>query len=228
MRSIWNIICGTAVANIIALLAFTVWLHASGRIDADRAERIRAMLAETIPAEQQRLAEEAAANGVTDPDADLPDIPPASASEMLQIRLQASEVDRQRVERLRREVEDLQAKLRRDQALLEEQRTELDADREAFSAMRERIQETEGDAQFRKSLAVLQGMKASAAKDTLQALLDDGKRAQVISYLDAMEDRARTKVFTEFIKAEQAQLAAELVEELRQRGVQAAAAGGAP
>ncbi|MEO1511624.1 MAG: hypothetical protein AAFU70_06090, partial [Planctomycetota bacterium] len=84
----------------------------------------------------------------------------------------------------------------------------------------------EGDAQFQKSLVVLEGLKAEEAVATLRPILDSGDREQVVAYLDAMEERARTKIFAELITQGEGELAAGLLEDLRVRGLDGAFAEG--
>ena len=53
----------------------------------------------------------------------------------------------------------------------------------------------------------------------LLALIGDGSRDEAVGYLNAMQDRARTKIVGELVKSGETELAAELLEELRIRGV---------
>ncbi len=230
MKRIWTIIVVLGLANVVALGGFVGWLGSSGRLSVDRLREIRAMLTETVADEQKRLdaeAEQAAAEAAAADDG-MPDGPPRSASELVAMRLAATEVDMQRIERLRREVEDLQRKLRRDQAMLDEQSAAFAQEREEFRLMRERLAEIEGAEQFRKSVGVLESLKSADAKEMLDVLLTDGQNEQVVSYLNAMEERTRSRVMTEFVKDGQADLAADLLESLRQRGLEAVATGVTP
>lgn len=230
MKRLWTVIIIIGLGNVIALGGFAGWLGSSGRLNLDRVREIRMMLSETIAQEQARLDAQAAQAEAEAAAADdgMPDGPPRSASELVSMRLVATEVDMQRIERLRREVEDLQRKLRRDQSMLDEQSATLAQEREEFRLMRERLARIEGAEQFRKSVGVLESLKSTDAKSMLAVLLNDGQNEQVVSYLNAMEDRIRSKIMTEFVKGGQAELAAELLESLRQRGLEAVATGVMP
>jgi hypothetical protein len=230
VKKIWTIIVVLGLANVFALGGFVGWLGYSGRLSMERLRSVREMFTETVDEEQARLADEEAQAAAAAAAADngLPEGPARNASELVAMRLEATEVDMQRIERLRREVEDLQRKLRRDQTMLDTKSAEFADQREAFAAMRERIAAIEGSEQFKKSVGVLESLKSADAKAMLDELLTSGDREQVVSYLDAMEDRTRSRIMTEFVKDGQQDLAAELLESLRTRGLQAVANGETP
>ena len=101
---------------------------------------------------------------------------------------------------------------------------------------------TLADKQFRTALETLEAQKPKDAKATLQAMIDAdggnattggtgaaakasptaGGRKQVVTYLTAMDEEMRSKVMAEFIKTDP-RLAAELLEQLRTRGIDASA-----
>ena len=230
MKRIWTIIVVLGLANVFALGGFTGWLASSGRLNIDRVRKIREMLTETVAEENARIAaeEEQAAAAAAAADDGLPSGPPRTASELVAMRLEATEVDMERISRLRREVEDLQRKLRRDQGMLDTQSASFATERNDFLAMRARLAEIEGAEQFRKSVGVLESLKSADAKAMLDVLLTDGQQEQVVSYLDAMDERIRSRVMTEFVKDGQPDLAAQLLESLRTRGLEAVASGETP
>lgn len=226
MKRIWTILSVLALANVVALGGFVGWLGQTGRLNADRLRAVREMFSETIAAEKARLdvqakqaaeAEKAKQNELSGE--------ARTASELVAMRLNATDVDLQRIERLRREVEDLQRILSRDQASLDSQVATFHAERDAFNAMRERMKEIEGGDQFRKSVGVLESVKSTEAMQMLDDLLKKGNREQVVSYLNTMDERIRSKVLSEFIKAGQPDVAADLLEALRTRGLEAGAPG---
>lgn len=226
MKRIWTVLSVLALANVVALGGFAGWLAQTGRLSVDRLRQVRQMFAETVAMEQARLDAEAkaAADAEAARSRELSGSA-RNASELVAMRLNATEVDLQRIERLRREVQDLQRMLQRDQTSLDEKVGAFHKEREAFNAMRQRMREIEGGDQFRKSLAVLEAVKPTEARDMLSTLLKDGATEQVVSYLNAMDERARAKVLTEFIKAGQPDVAAELLESLRTRGLETPADG---
>lgn len=222
MKTIWNIITIVALANLIAIVGFVWWLHFSGRLDMGRVEAVRTMLSETLAEQQAReSAESAEAQAQADQQAEIERMsgPPVTASEVLSLRIETSEEDLQRISRLRREVGDLSETLASERRTLDADRAAFEKDKADFAAMRERLAEIEGDAQFAKSLGVLASLKAAEAKQTLMQIIEED-REQAVAYLNAMQDRPRSKIFNEFVKDGQADLAAELLEEIRVRGLE--------
>lgn len=223
MKTLLISVAVIAVANLVALLGFAGWLVGSGRLDAERLHVVRAMFAETIQDQKSRETAQSAANeslARAAEQARKDARPPMTATEQLAARVEATEIDRQRAERLRREVADLQRGLEQREAELERQRHEFSRERDEFNRMREDLVAQTTSEQFKKALATLEGLKAADAKKALVELItvDPVKGiGQVASYLNAMDERARTKVVTEFIK-DDSKLAAELLERIRVRG----------
>lgn len=256
MKTLWNAICVIALANLLAVVGLVGWLRTSDRINMDRARELRVMLTKTIG--QQRSEEEQAKTTAEaevkrkEADAKAKRVP-LTASEQLAARLEATELDEQRLKGMRSEVDALQRTLREAQEKVKAERSSLDADRTAFEAAKKALAETTKSEQFQKTLAVLQAVKPTEARAILGEILigtsapasptgtdanagtlaanaapmtnpSNKGREQVIAYLDAMEAKSRTKVLTEFLKSDP-KLAAGLLEDLRQRGQVASAAG---
>lgn len=223
MRAAWHVITVMALANLIGIGGLVWWLHFSGRLNAERVQAIRVMLAEPIArqaARERAESDQARAEAERQAELVLMSGPPVTASEALSLRLEASEIDLERVERLKREVRNLTETLARERRLLDADRLALEKERAAFDAMRERLARIEGDEQFVKSVGVLENLRPAEARRALLELIDRD-REQVVSYLNAMKARQRTKILDEFIKGGQADLAAELLEAIRLRGLEA-------
>ena len=246
MKTIWTILSVLAVANLLAVAGFTGWLVKSERLDMERLREIRATLAVTIPAEKaaaEAEAKKSEADRLAAEAAKETERIPMTAAQMLATRLEVTQLDEERFKRVAREIEDLRARLAADQARLDRTRVEFDAAKKAFEEEIAREQELRTSEQFQKTLDILKGLKPADAKATLVELLNgagagigDGGGAgvesvaasgvepinQVVAYLDAVEDRARVKIMAEFVK-DQPDLAAQLLERLRTRGLFAAA-----
>jgi flagellar motility protein MotE (MotC chaperone) len=223
IRALWNIISTLAVANLLAVTGFVLWLQSSDRLDVDRVEAIRDILSETRSAEQARLEETAKndeaeqARIKAEKDAQLP---PITAYDRLALSEESDEVTRQRLERMRREVEDLQRTIRADSARLAESRSEFEAEKKAFEDMRDQLVAFEGDAQFKKTVALYETLRPAQARDLMQQLIDQGQTAQAVAYLNKMQPRTAAKIIAQF---EDPALAAELLERLRTYGLRAEA-----
>ena len=260
MKTIWNIISVLAVANLLALVGALAWLKVSDRLDVDRARSVRQMFSTTVTADKAkaeaitREAEAAKTKEATEARANKP---PLTASEKLKSRVELTQLDDQRMQRMRREADDLRAALAKEREDLDKRWTQLTTDRKAFEQLIADSTSGVSDEQFRKSLDVLQGLKPAAAKQLMLQMLNDPqaqppgfvqatetsdaetvkqradarqardvRMKQVTNYLNAMDERARGKIITEFTKDDPA-LAAELLEALRRHG-QFARVDGAP
>ncbi|MEQ8769928.1 MAG: hypothetical protein RIB60_05405 [Phycisphaerales bacterium] len=216
MKKIWTIVSAFAFLNFMAILAGAGWLLNTGRLDRESIEEIRDVLFASELDGEGELVDPAE----IDSESRIADGSPVlSAEQRLNQRLSQSDADQERLQRMQREVDDLKAALSRERRLLDTQRAEFEAERAAFYDQRRTIADLEGGDQFRRSLVVLETMKAGEAMESLQAMLDAGKDIEVVSYLNAMEDRTRSKVFSEWVKNGQPDLAAKLLEDIRQRGI---------
>lgn len=227
MKSLWSFIGVLAVAHLLALAGLGAWLVGTDRLDGERLERVRTILSETIPEEKARLAEEADAaeqarilEAAKAAEATMP----IGAADRVQLKLELSEIDRQQFLRMQREMQDLKLSLTRERQLLDDDVVKFQTEKADFDAYRKRLLEIEGSAQFKKTLATYEGLKAKDAMASLNALLEQDQQDQVVSYLSAMEERQRTKIIAEFNKLDPT-LAADLLERLRTRGTELLAPG---
>lgn len=232
MKSLKRAVLAVLVLNLLLVLAGAGWLLTSGRVNKDRVLSLTQLFDEPVDIEQARIkAQQAAADkALAEQEKPLPELA-LSTEERNQVRVEMTQVDRQRLDRMRREVADLQATLRKERRLIEDDRTALEKEREGFEQMRQRLANLEGGKQFKKSLATIVGMDAKDAKAVLTAMLGanaalSDKYEEVISYLSAMDDRARTQILTEFVKAGEERLAADLLESVRLRGLETTTANG--
>lgn len=228
MRTLWTMLSVLAVANLLALTAFVAWLGATDRLDVTRVREVREVFSLTLT---QRQAEEAQAKAKEEADAKAAEekakseMPPVTAADTLEIKLEQSKADLERTEAARREVRIMQETLRRERLALDDDRLSLKTEREEFERARQIVAQTEGNAQFKKTLATIEGLKADQAKTALQQLIDQKDVDQVVAYLNAMQERTRTKIISEFISADP-KVATDLLERLRMRGTVASAPEG--
>lgn len=224
MRAIWTVISVFCLANVLALSGFVGWLRATDRLNVDRLREVREAFTETIAAEKARHVEadsKAEADRKAAEEAVKKARPPISAMEQLSLRLETNEAERQRNERARQEIDALRQALLKERAGLDAEKAALETARKDFDEMRRRIAEQEGADQFKKTLNVLQALKPDEVRSTLQQIMDSTKdgtgKETAIGYLNALPDRNRTKVLSEFIRQDP-KLAADLLEGLRMRG----------
>lgn len=225
MKNLLKIISILAILNILAILGLAGWLFSAGRVDRDRVLELTAILGETPEARAARLQAERLAALPPEPEDQSIDGDIQSTDRRNQARVELTMVDRERIERLQREVQDLQAQLRQQRQMLERERQTFEQDKTAFQDMRTRLTEIEGAEAFQSALEVLVGMKPADIRPVLTQLLAEDKTDEVIAYLAAFDDRLRPKVITEFVKAGETEVAADLLESLRTRGLEPAVAG---
>lgn len=244
MKALWNILSVVAVANLIALASFLLWLKATDRLDAGRATALRAVLSRTLTeerAEADKIAAEEAVAAEAAAQAQAQSRPPQTAMEALAARDLATELDIQRAQRLREEISELQARLSRELNQVQRERSALDAARASFAATVGAAQARLDDEQFQKTLGVLVALKPAQSAALLQQMLSttevafapvsaaespvappaqstasssESGIAQVVHYLDAMDEKARVRVMTEFARTDP-RLATDLLHRLR-------------
>ena len=223
MKKLTKAIMIVAILNLIAVLGGVGWMLSSGRVSKDRMMEMTSLFQETVAATKaQAMAEQAEIDKeLAEQEKPLPAIP-LNAEERNLVRVEMTQVDRQRSDRMKREVENLQATLRKESRLIQVRREQLEDEKEEFRKMRQRLAGLEGGKQFKKSLGTLSELKAKDAKVILSKLLEQEKQEEVITYLSSMESGVRTGIISEFIKSGEEELAANLLESIRMRGLELA------
>lgn len=228
MKTLLKSVVILALLHFLLIAGFVGWFVGTGRLDERRVNELRQMIEEPVADRDKREAEEQQAIEVALAEKEALENPaiPLSSDDRITRKLNASEADQQKVQRMRRDVMDLQRMLQTERAQLDEARTEFLAEKAAFEQARERIRQTEGTEQFKAALETIQAMKAAQAHSLLNETLNAGPEGTetVIAYLDNLEDRKRAEILGKF-EDEDPALAANLLELLRTRGVVAAAAG---
>ncbi len=221
MKTVWTVLAVIAVANMLALLGLVGWLRTSDRLDMARVAEVRSLFVETTAQrkareEEQRTTSEAEQKAAAERAKQ--GQPPLTAADVLATKIEQGKLDQERLQSLKREVQLLQETLRRERAQLEADRAAFLKERTEFDQARKVVAQTEGSAQFKKALATIEGLKPDKAKAALQELLDLKQVDQVVSYLNAMQERTRTKIIDEFIKSDP-KMATDLLERIRTRGM---------
>ena len=165
MKSVWMIISALALANVLAVVGLLGWLSATDRLNKDRVQRVREMLAKPIAVEErERLAAEAAAKQQADDEARAIRLAAAPVPAAVQIAAEREEAElaHQRMLRRQREIDDLGAQLVRRQDDLDLRERALHQRIAAFEAEKQRYLEIEG-AGSSAALETLEGLKAKEA-----------------------------------------------------------------
>ncbi|MGP1271915.1 MAG: hypothetical protein ACTS22_01135 [Phycisphaerales bacterium] len=222
MRTIIRAIGVLATLHLLLLIGGGAWLVASDRVDERRVEAVVSMFRETVAARDAREAAEEADQAAGDLEGrELSEVP-LTAEQQIDRKLRSSEADRQTIQRMRRDVEDLRRALQTERAQLDQSRAAFLAEREAFDAERERIRLTEGEEQFQAALLTLMTMRSKQAYTLVNETIENNAEGMSIAtaYLDNLPPKNRAGILGEFEKNDP-ELAAELLERLRTRGVEA-------
>lgn len=230
MKRLWMIISTLAIANLLAIGGLVAWLHSSDRLNKDRVQSIRTILATTITQETQaktdaeaKVAAEQAAAAEEAKAAE----PPITAEDRIAERQLEAEKALQAVLRQKQELSSLRDGLMRQLDDIERRERELVQQRAQFEADRKRFAENEGTQQFKAALSTLESQKPKDAKSVLSALLEARQVDQVVAYLTRMDESKRSKIIAEFVKDAPA-VAADLLERIRTRGLNPSAAADPP
>jgi len=221
LKAFFLAISTLAIAHFIALVGFAVWLHQGDRLNAERIERVRGIFAQTITAEDAAVEKQARLVAQEQEHAQAAAIeanPPVPTATRMSLIGDLDDLNLVTIERLRKESEDLRATIARERTQIEDARQKLADEREEFLRLREQIRESEGSEQFKKALQRYEGLKPDVARGVFQALIDEGETDQVVAYLNAMEARSSSKIISGFPP----DVAADLLERIRQRGVETA------
>ena len=218
-RSAWKGLGILGVVNTLAIAALLTWLLVSDRMDAGRFSRLRTELATTLTEERLRRETEAAT---------------AAEAGRRQVELahlgQMPRTPAERVEEVDR-AQDLRTLERRHLAeearqlgiVLDERRLAIDQERARLSASQAEWQSARDaeaaigrDAQMKKAVQLLEGAPPRQAREWIVELCTTGRREEAVRYLNAMNRMAASRVLREMKSAEEAVLAADLIEAMRQ------------
>ena len=166
MRSLWIAVSTLALANLLALGGFAMWLNSTGRLNKDRVEKVRQIFQPTVAQDAAKVAEEKAK---VEADAKAALVvardkrAPVTAEQRLAIIREYEETQRQKSERLQRETKDLLNQLDIQRADFDKAKAELLALQKAFDDKREQIARAETDTQLQKTLKVYESVKPAEA-----------------------------------------------------------------
>ncbi len=225
LKALWTALSILLLLNILIVLGFVVWLRTSGRLDGQRIDRIRQMLAVTVEQEKAQeeqakaLEEEAKQKAMQLALLESVSDGPISLSDRLAAQQEQDEIALLRLDRLHQDIEDLQAQLELTKRQLNKSQAELDAKRKSFEEAVQRQVALETDENFQQAVSMYEKLKPKQAKQMFQTLLDQGQLTQVVDYLAAMQLRKAAAVLKEFKTPIEISQATDLLQRLRERGI---------
>lgn len=225
MKSLVTATIGVILLNLLLAAAGVGYLVASDRLDGQRVSRIVDMLSITI-AQQQRQEQEAAnlakeAESIAEQAAWMERVKqgPQTLSQRLAADQQSVEIANLKLARIEAEAADLKRRIQADKTIIARQKAELEAERKAFEEFMKQQTARMRDEDFLQTVKMYEQIKADQAKQMFQQLLAEGQTDQVVEYLAAMNQRKAAGVLKKFETPVEIQQAVELLERLRQRGV---------
>lgn len=229
MRSFLTALVALILIHVVAVFALSGWLYATGRLSQERVDRAVGVFKLTMQEEQkqdeQAAAAERAAKELADQVKRLEEVAdgPRTTGQVLAEQQKRDEIAEARVQRLQREIADLRQQLELAQAQIAKDKAELEEHRAAFEAVQERAVAERTDANFQQAVKTYEALKPRQAKQMFADLIAQGREAQVVDYLAAMQMRKAAAVLKEFKTEPEVAQATKLVEMLRARGVDALA-----
>ncbi len=223
MRTFWNVLSILAVAHLLALLGFVGFLAGSDRLNEERIETIRDLLAVTVSAETAareeaaRLAEQEAQRA----EADRPPQGNPGSEVRLQQTANSEALLQEQTLRSLQNAANIETYLNNLRAEIEQKAKDLEEARAAFRAEVARQQELQADEQFAKVLETFKGLPAEQQKAHIDELLSRGNEDFALDLLNALDKRTAQKLFGEYQTPEEITLAADLLTRLKERGVSA-------
>lgn len=174
MKTLWLALSVLAIANLLAFLGFVGWLKMSDRLDGDRLKAVRTILSKTIAEEKSEADEvarkEAAAKAEAE-EAERKGRPPMTAQEQLIARIEASEIDEQKIKAMVSSIETLRAPLQAERDSLARERVALERDKIEFQAIVDAANSKTKDEQFKKTVAVMDSLKPVDARQVLNEIM---------------------------------------------------------
>ena len=225
MRSLWTALVFVLIVNFLALVGFVGWLVADGRLDRARMDQVVSLFSMKVADEaaakqleetkKQRDAETAREAARLERVAD----GPAQLAQQIADDQEKDEIALQRLERLKRDIQDLQRTNEVARRLLAEERAKIDTDRKALQDALTAEKKKREDEDFKQAVKMYEQLRAKQSKEMFQQLMTQQKTDQVLDYLAAMQLRKASAVLKEFKTGPEIVQATELVQRLRERGI---------
>lgn len=225
MKTLWNVFCVMLVLHLLVTVAGIGWLWKEGRLNRERIHRVAAMFKTTI--EEEKLAAaavEAAAAEQKQAQLELVRLEqvsrgPTTVADRLSANQEVDEVSLQKITWLRRAVGDLTTRLESDKQQLQKLKGDLDKERAEFEKKSQARAQVVQDEDFQMAVKFYEQLKPKQTKVMFQEMMSQGRRQQVIDYLASMQLRKAAAVLSEFKEGADVLQATDLLQGLRERGI---------
>lgn len=226
--SLQSFLAGLAIVllvNLLAVAAGVLWLWQSDRLSRQRVHRVIEIFRPTLAeeAELEKKAQEAQAQALQHQQRLIQMMAaekgPLSAEERIRLETRDDQLLRLRLQRLEDEKNQLLQQLEQARQTLARQQEELTAQRKAFEQTVQAELKRRSTADFQLAVQMYEQLPPRLAKQMFQELLRQNRQDQVLDYLAAMQLRKAAAILKEFKDPTEVQQAADLVQRLRERGI---------
>ena len=225
MKTIGIILLALLLAHLVAVGIGVAWLGATDRLSKERLYQVKAIFVPTIKEEKARLEEEEkstlAQKAVLDEKARMEEV--ADGPTTVNDRLEQDQTKRDlvlaKIQRLQREMNDMNRNLEFAKLQLSHDKKQLTEEREAFKKFKEDMENQRMDADFERVVNTYSKLKPKLAKQAFIDLIKQGSNDMVVEYLAAMPLRKSASILNQFKDDAEIPIAANLLEQLRQRGI---------
>lgn len=225
MKSLWNILSAFVMVNLLAVAALLVWLATSGRLSQQRVDQVIDTFRPTI-AQAQAAAEQAqrSQDEKLQAEQDLVRLErvskgPTTFADRLRDQQEGQEIAAQKLAWMRSTIASLTHRLENDKTQVKKLKAELDAAQAAFDNAVQARAARQNNQDFQIAVRMYEQLEPDQAKSMFKELLKQGNEGQVIDYLASMQLRKAAAVLREFQDEEELIEATNLIQRLRERGV---------
>ena len=225
MRSLWTVLSVLLLLHVLLLAGGAVWLNMTDRLSNERLQEVISIFSPTM-AEAETAAKELKSKQAEDA-IKAQEVArqkrigdgPANFQREIDERVVADEFAVQQSEVNKRDAVVLQRNLTVARELLTKERKQLDADRKKFDELIEKEAKKRTDEDFKLAVEMYEQLKAKQTKEIFQQLMTREKTDDVVRYLAAMQTRKAAAVLKEFKNAADIPQVTDLIQRLRDRGV---------
>ncbi|MCH2148136.1 MAG: hypothetical protein MK095_01740 [Phycisphaerales bacterium] len=204
MKRAWSVVSFVAVVNLMTIILVLGWAWITGRVDAERLSALQAVFnAPEAALDEARAVEPVVVSAAMEM--------PLSSTERLEWFNRWEMEQEQRVQQLVDEAErrtrEVQAKL----TALQQERLAFEAERARHRAAVESSSTADAEARFKQSVRLYERARPSTSKGWLLALVEDRGLHQAVRLLEAMDERAASRLLGAMNTEEEQKVATDLL-----------------
>lgn len=218
MSKLFGLLSVLSIATVLATSSFCAYLFAGGKLNAERIEKIAAVLRGEL---DSAASSQPSSAPTTQPHTE--EEPARPSAEELRVRKKEERLQRALLERAAADAQAQRELVNQALHELVQREEKLQSDRSAWEEQRKKMSAQDQDAGFEKELAMVGKLPPKQAKDHLVRTWEKQK-ADAVRLLNAMKPSAAQAVLKELKTPEEAAILHELLEQMRLSSASAAPA----